>query len=124
MATRDERLDRKVKVYGHGERRVPLVDVFGTDRTAALEQEFPTGSVEGDEYVIPAEREVITEDITAELDEDAARAGLAASDVRMARIGEDLIQILLSKGVITEDDFTPEARDVLNNRASARGRLR
>ena len=52
-----------------------------------------------------------------------ARAELAESDSDMARIAEDLIQTLISKGVIAESDIPAPAHDKMARRAKLRSRL-
>lgn len=48
---------------------------------------------------------------------------LAESDMAMARVVEDLIQILILKGVISFDELPPAARKKLNRRQEWRGSL-
>ena len=52
-----------------------------------------------------------------------AKAELAATDKEMARIAEDLIQTLISKGVIAESDIPAPARDKMDRRAKLRAGL-
>ena len=52
-----------------------------------------------------------------------ARSDLAASDGDMARIAEDLIGVLIIKGVISEDDLPQPARSKLDRRAELRSKL-
>ena len=54
---------------------------------------------------------------------EQARADLAATDKEMARIAEDLIRTLISKGVIAESDIPESARDKMARRAKLRSRL-
>ena len=49
---------------------------------------------------------------------------LELTDRKIARVGEDVIEILFAKGVLTTDDFTPEALDILNRRKERRDRLK
>ena len=63
---------------------------------------------------------------TEEVEADAlasAKAELRESDSDMARVAEDLIQTLLSKGVIAESDIPAPARDKMDRRAKLRARL-
>ena len=53
----------------------------------------------------------------------AARAELAATDSEIARVSEDLIQTLISKGVIAESDIPAPAHDKMARRAELRSRL-
>ena len=53
----------------------------------------------------------------------AARAELAATDAGMARIAEDLITALISKGVLAEADLPPSARSKMAKRAELRSKL-
>ena len=48
---------------------------------------------------------------------------LAATDAGMARVAEDLIQMLIYKGVITESDIPQSARDKMAKRAMLRSKL-
>ena len=52
-----------------------------------------------------------------------AKAELAATDSEIARVAEDLIQTLISKGVIAESDIPESARDKMARRAKLRARL-
>ena len=52
-----------------------------------------------------------------------AKAELRESDSGMARVAEDLIQTLLSKGVIAESDIPAPARSKLDRRAELRSKL-
>ena len=63
---------------------------------------------------------------TEEVEADAlasTKAELRESDSDMARIAEDLIQTLISKGVIAESDIPAPARDKMDRRAKLRARL-
>ena len=53
----------------------------------------------------------------------AARAELAETDSEIARVAEDLIQTLISKGVIAESDIPETAHDKMARRAELRSRL-
>ena len=53
----------------------------------------------------------------------AARAELDATDAGMARIAEDLITALISKGVLAESDIPQPARSKLDRRAELRSKL-
>lgn len=53
----------------------------------------------------------------------AARAELAATDVGMARVAEDLITALISKGVLAESDIPQPVRSKLDRRAELRSKL-
>jgi hypothetical protein len=52
-----------------------------------------------------------------------AKAELAESDSDMARIVEDLINVMLTKDLITESDIPAPARDKMDRRAKLRARL-
>lgn len=54
---------------------------------------------------------------------EQARADLVATDKEMARIAEDLIQTLISKGVIAESDIPESARDKMARRSELRSKL-
>ena len=54
---------------------------------------------------------------------EQAKVELAATDKEMARIAEDLIQTLISKGVIAESDIPASARDKMDRRAKLRAGL-
>lgn len=45
---------------------------------------------------------------------------LKASDDSFIRVGEDLIDVLISKGIIELSDFPEESREKINNRKSLR----
>ena len=53
----------------------------------------------------------------------AARAELAATDAGMARIAEDLFNVMLTKGLIAESDIPQPARDKLAQRSELRSKL-
>lgn len=52
------------------------------------------------------------------------QADLAGMDAEFIRVLEDLIDVLLAKGVINLTDLPPKALDKLNRRRHARRRLR
>lgn len=52
-----------------------------------------------------------------------AKAELAESDSDMARIVEDLINVMLTKDLITESDIPQSAQDKMARRAKLRSRL-
>ena len=54
---------------------------------------------------------------------EQARADLAATDKEMARIAEDLINVMLTKDLITESDIPQSAHDKMARRAKLRSRL-
>ena len=63
---------------------------------------------------------------TEEVEADAlasAKAELAESDSDMARIVEDLINVMLTKDLITESDIPQSAQDKMARRAKLRARL-
>jgi hypothetical protein len=68
------------------------------------------------------EDEFTTEDLDAQAAAQRA-AELQATDSDMLRIAEDLIDTLISKGVITEADLPQAARNKLNNRKTKRAAL-
>ena len=55
---------------------------------------------------------------------EQAKAELAASDKEMARIAEDLIDVLKTKGLIIDSDLPQAARDRLAMRKELRAQLR
>ena len=62
----------------------------------------------------------------AELDQniiDDAKQALAATDADMPRVVEDLVDLLIANGVITETDLPQEARDKLTNRKAKRAAI-
>lgn len=54
----------------------------------------------------------------------SAEADLALTDVEMARVVEDVIEVLIGRNVLQITDFPPAVRDKLLRRRRARGRLR
>lgn len=54
---------------------------------------------------------------------ELAMAELAATDKDLARIVEDLIGLLISKGVIAASDLPQSVRDKINNRKELRSKL-
>lgn len=60
---------------------------------------------------------------TPEMEVAAAREHLAATDAKMARVGEDVIAVLINKGLLSFDDIPPTARALLMEREEARGNL-
>ena len=61
--------------------------------------------------------------LTAELERQEARRALAETDKEMARVGEDLVDILIVKGLITMDDFPEAARAKIADRKAKRAAL-
>jgi len=64
---------------------------------------------------------------TEEVEADAlasVKAELRESDAGMARVAEDLITALISKGVIAESDIPAPARDKMDRRAKLRSALK
>ena len=66
----------------------------------------------------------------ATLDADAAVAiakqaavDLAATDQEMARVGEDLVNVLITKGIIALSDLPQSAQDKIAQRAALRNKL-
>ena len=55
---------------------------------------------------------------------EQAKADLRESDSDMARIAEDLISVMLSKGLIAESDIPQPARDKLAKRSELRSKLK
>lgn len=55
---------------------------------------------------------------------EAIRSLLAESDVEMSRVIEDLVDILISRGVILLTDFPVPAQEKLTKRGGLRQRLR
>ena len=51
---------------------------------------------------------------------DDARAALAASDREMARVVEDLIDVMIAKNLVSFTDFPPEAQKKMLRRKSLR----
>ena len=54
---------------------------------------------------------------------EQARADLVATDKEMARIVEDLINVMLTKDLITESDIPQSVHDKMARRAKLRSRL-
>jgi hypothetical protein len=57
-------------------------------------------------------------------DDGTAEADLALSDIEMARVVEDVIEVLIGRNLLQITDFPPAVRDKLLRRRQARGRLR
>ena len=55
---------------------------------------------------------------------DQAKAELRESDSDMARIAEDLINVMLTKGLITESDIPQSAHDKMAIRSELRSKLK
>jgi len=76
------------------------------------------------------ERSLTAEEVTQKESQEAALAAaraaaqriaaIAATDKDMARVGEDLLDILIVKGVVSLDDFPAQAREKINNRKALR----
>ncbi len=92
----------------------------------SIEALFAAPCAEADE-VVAADDPALQSFIFAGLDHDAGRAAalafLASSDVEMARLIEDLVDILIAKNVIRLSDFSEAARRKLDRRSQARGKL-
>jgi hypothetical protein len=71
----------------------------------------------------PSEAELIAADPAAAIAADQAKRDLAATDADMARVGEDLLSALVSKGVIAETDLPQAARDKIAERRTLRSKL-
>ena len=56
--------------------------------------------------------------------EGQAKTELAASDKEMARVAEDLTDVLKTKGVITDSELPQAVRDKLAMRKELRAQLR
>lgn len=56
-------------------------------------------------------------------DKIAALAGLSGTDKKMARVAEDIIALLIAKGVLEEDDLPQSVRDIIASRKELRGKL-
>ncbi|MFQ5661525.1 MAG: hypothetical protein ACE5GZ_14000, partial [Gammaproteobacteria bacterium] len=52
-----------------------------------------------------------------------AQESLLKSDKLMARVGEDLIDVLLAKGIIASTDLPVAAQNIIKNRKANRGKL-
>ncbi len=62
-------------------------------------------------------------ELKAKIEAMEARRSLADSDRNMARIGEDLIEILISKGVITAEDLPGNVKEKIDKRKELREKL-
>lgn len=62
-------------------------------------------------------------DKTVEEKSREALGELAATDIKMARIGEDLVDVLVAKGVIALSDLPQAAQDIINDRKTKRSRI-
>lgn len=52
-----------------------------------------------------------------------AKQSLGLTDYRMARIGEDVMNALISKGVLALTDLPPVAQQLIQERQTLRGRI-
>lgn len=59
----------------------------------------------------------------AQIDKDKIRGDLAESDKKMARIGEDILDVLISKGILQMTDLPATAQETISERKSKRGKL-
>lgn len=59
----------------------------------------------------------------AQIEKEQTQRALAESDKKMARIGEDILDVLISKGVLQMTDLPESARATINERKSRRGKL-
>lgn len=62
--------------------------------------------------------------VTDEDRADQLQKEMYSSDRDMARIGEDMLSILIKKGIISLDDFSDAAKSKLTRRAGIREQLR
>lgn len=109
----------KAKVAG-----VPLSAEDLTDMNAALLENFATGDVATGKAVMLSgiyQREYRPY-TPAELSAQAL-AALAATDQDMLRIVEDLVDVLMVKGLIAQEDLPQVVRDKLANRKAKRAAL-
>lgn len=58
-----------------------------------------------------------------EIQQDSIRRELSESDKDMARVGEDLLDVLISKGVLALTDLPKKAQETINKRKSKRNDL-
>ena len=72
----------------------------------------------GKEWIDGRSTEEVEADVLA-----SAKAELRESDSDMARIAEDLISVMLSKGLIAESDISQPARNKLAKRSKLRSKL-
>lgn len=59
-----------------------------------------------------------------EIDQAAVISQLESTDADMARVGEDLLDVLIQKGVISEADLPGKAAEVVSKRKNLRGQLK
>lgn len=58
-----------------------------------------------------------------EIRQEKIRRELSESDKDMARVGEDLLDVLISKGVLALTDLPQKAQDAISRRKSKRNEL-
>jgi hypothetical protein len=91
-----------------------------------------TGCIEA---VFPEQRECATEQLQADAAElqtfvsglcqrDVAREQLSSSDGDMIRVLEDLVDVLMQKGIVAWDDFAPQAQRKLLFRKDLRWQMK
>lgn len=61
--------------------------------------------------------------IRLEKDKQAALSELQATDKEMARVGEDLLDVLIAKGILSSSDLPQNAQDKLSQRKALRAKL-
>ena len=70
-----------------------------------------------------AEMETAWVDVQADIAREEAARELSATDVAMARVVEDLLDVLDAKGVITAKDLPQAAQDKIETRKTLRSKL-
>ena len=72
---------------------------------------------------LPLDDPAVTEFLTAQADAEQIIQQLTVSDLEMARVTEDLIDVLISKGTILLTDLPKAAQDKLAARRGMRERM-
>lgn len=62
-------------------------------------------------------------DAAPEREAEATKAELSQTDKDMARVSEDILDLLISKGLFTESELPPKAQETLNKRKQLRSKL-
>lgn len=109
----------KAKVAG-----VPLSAEDLIDMNAATLDESATGDVAtGKAVMLSGNHQREYRPYTPEELASQAKGALAATDQDMLRIVEDLVDVLVAKGVIVQEDLPQVVRDKLANRKAKRAAL-
>jgi hypothetical protein len=99
----------------------------GTQFSAEINGKTYSGITEKSRFWASVQKAIddgaVVEPYVAPVMPSEAEIALQKTDIEMARVTDDLIDTLVSKGVITMDDLPVDAKDKVNNRKALRSQL-